>query len=103
VKIKFSESAFDDLEKINEYYEEQGVPHIGINFVSEIIEHVETLIDNPKIGRIVPEFNSEDIRELIHIPFRIVYILESKVIYVVRIWRSERLLKLADSSNDDEI
>ena len=103
MKIQFSETAFDDLEKINEYYEEQGVPHIGINFVTEIIEHVETLIDNPKIGRVVPEFNSEDIRELIHIPFRIVYITESKIIHVVRVWRSERLLKLADSSNDDEI
>jgi len=103
VKIQFSESAFDDLEKINEYYEEQGVPHIGINFVTEIIEHIETLLDNPKIGRIVPEFNSEDIRELIHIPFRIVYIIESITIHVVRVWRSERLLKLADSSNDNEI
>lgn len=103
MKIQFSESAFDDLEKINEYYEEQGVPHIGINFVTEIIEHIETLLDNPKIGRIVPEFNSEDIRELIHIPFRIVCIIESITIHVVRVWRSERLLKLADSSNDNEI
>ena len=103
MKIQFSESAFDDLEKINEYYEEQGVPHIGINFVTEIIERIETLIDNPKIGRIVPEFDSEDIRELIHIPFRIVYIIELKIIHVVRVWRSERLLKLTDSSNDDEI
>jgi len=67
-----------------------------------ITKNKECLISG-LIGRIVPEFNSEDIRELIHIPFRIVYILESKVIYVVRIWRSERLLKLADSSNDDEI
>jgi len=103
VKIQISESAFDDLDKIDKYYEEQGVPHIGINFVTEIIEHIETLIDNPKIGRKVPEFNSEDIRELIHTPFRIVYIIEKKIIHVVRVWRSERLLKLTDSANDDEI
>ena len=96
MKIQFSESAFDDLEKINKYYEEQGVPHIGINFVTKIIEHIKTLVDNPKIERVVPEFNSEDIRELIHIPFRIVYIIESKTIHVVRVWRSERILKLAE-------
>ena len=103
MKIQFSESAFNDLEKIQEYYGDQGVPHIGINFVAEIIAHVETLLDNPKIGRIVPEFNSEDIRELIHIPFRVVYTIESKKIHIVRVWRSERLLKLAGTSNDDEI
>ena len=103
MKIQISDSALDDLEKINEYYEEQGVPHIGINFVTEIMAHIETLPDNPKIGRVVPEFNSEDIRELIHNPFRVVYTIESKVIHVVRVWRSERLLKLAESSNDDKI
>jgi len=103
VKIRISESAFDDLEKITEYYEEQGVPHIGANFVTQIIEHIETLGDNPKIGRVVPEFNSEEIRELIHVPFRIVYTIDLKMINVVRVWRSERLLKLVDSSNDDEI
>jgi len=102
VKIFISDSAFDDLEKIKEYYEEQGVPHIGHNFVVQIIEHIETLVDNPRIGRIVPEFNSEEIRELIHLPFRVVYILEMKAIHVIRVWRSERLLKLPKSSNNDE-
>jgi len=103
VKIRISESAFNDLEKITEYYEEQGIPHIGTNFVTRIIEHIETFGDNPKVGRIVPEFSSEKIRELIHAPFRIVYTIDLEMINVVRVWRSERLLKLAGNSNDDEI
>jgi toxin ParE1/3/4 len=94
VNISFSKSAIQDLEHIKEYYLEQGVPHIGINFVTAIIEHVETLAKHPDIGRIVPEFNDVLICELIHVPFRVVYLRESKTIKVIRVWRSERTLDL---------
>lgn len=57
MKIFISDSAFDDLEKIKEYYEAQEVSHISHNFVVQIIEHSETLVDNPKNDRMVPEFN----------------------------------------------
>lgn len=99
MKISISDSAFRDLEGIKKYYEEKQAPHIGEGFVVKIIEHIETLADNPEIGRTVPEFNSPKIRELIHSPFRIVSVKENDSIHVVRIWRSERLIKLPDSSN----
>jgi toxin ParE1/3/4 len=51
-------------------------------------------MDHPDIGRIVPEFNQPSIREIIHPPFRIVYLRELEVIKVIRIWRRERLLAL---------
>jgi len=73
VKIYISGSAFDDLERIKGYYKEEGVPHIGDEFVASIFEHIQTLHDNPDIGRMVPEFGEKKIRELIHSPFRIVY------------------------------
>jgi len=94
VKILFANSAFADLEGIKEYYQEEGVPHIGTEFVSAIIEHVQTLADNPDIGRVVPEFDEQRIRELIQPPFRVVYLKEHDSIHVVRVWRSERLLEL---------
>ena len=97
MKILISDSAFNDLEAIKEYYLDEGVPQIGIEFVSEIIRHIETLATNPEIGRKVPEFNEKNIRELIHPPFRIVYLKEEKTIQVIRVWRSERLLNLTDT------
>jgi len=42
----------------------------------------------------VPEFNTANIRELIHKPFRVVYLRESSSIFIVRVWRSERILEL---------
>ncbi len=94
MKIFFSESALSDLEEIKKHYLDEGVPHIGVDFVVSIIEHTETLLDNPDIGRMVPEFQEPNIREMVYPPFRIVYLRESNSIHVVRVWRSERLLKL---------
>ena len=97
MKIFVSNSAYSDLASIKEYYKDEGVPHIGKQFVTAIVEHIETLKDNPNIGRVVPEFGEERIRELIHSPFRIVYLREQKSVHVIRVWRSERLLKLPEN------
>ncbi len=94
MKISLTESALADLQDIRTYYEEQLVPQVGIRFVAEILDRIETLEDNPGIGRMVPEFNADDVRELIHKPFRVVYLRESTSIFVVRVWRSERELEL---------
>jgi len=91
-------SAYGDLEGIKEYYEGEGVPQVGQKFIHAIIEHVQTLARNPDIGRVVPEFGEEQIRELVHSPFRIVYLREHGSIYIIRVWRSERLLKMPDAS-----
>ncbi len=96
MKIFISNSAFNDLESIKEHYEEEGVPHIGEQYVVSIIDHIQTLSNNPDIGRKVPEFDEEKIRELIHPPFRVVYLREKISIHIIRVWRSERLLVLPE-------
>ncbi|HIJ23657.1 MAG: type II toxin-antitoxin system RelE/ParE family toxin [Gammaproteobacteria bacterium] len=96
MKIFVANSAYSDLEDIKEYYIKEGVAHIGKQFIEAIIEHVQILADNPDIGRVVPEFGEEQIRELIHSPFRVVYLKEPNSIHIIRVWRSERMLRLAD-------
>ena len=94
VKVTLAESAVRDLEEIVSYYQEQGVPEVGSRLVAEILARVESLRQHPDSGRIVPEFESPNLRELIQAPFRIVYRREQRRVRVVRVWRSERLLKL---------
>jgi len=94
MKIGVSNSAFNDLETVIDYYAQEGVPDIGRQFAENIIEHIQVLSDHPDMGRVVPEFQSNDIREIIHGPFRVVYLREEKSITVIRVWRSERLLVL---------
>lgn len=94
MKVSISNSAFKDLESIIGYYTKEDVPHIGLKFTKEIIEHIQVLVDHPDMGRIVPEFQLSHIREIIIAPFRVVYLREKSAIKVIRVWRSERELVL---------
>ena len=94
VSITFADSAASDLQNILAYYEEQSAPHIGKRLVAEIIDDIELLKEQPDMGRMVPEFELEYLRELIRPPFRIVYRRDKKRVRIVRVYRSERLMKL---------
>lgn len=92
--ISFAASALSDLEEILDFYGKQGVSHVGERVVAEIIQQIELLSLQPDMGRVVPEFEVIDLRELIRPPFRIVYRRELNRVRVVRIWRGERALQL---------
>lgn len=92
--LGFAESALRDLEEMQTWYAEQGVPDVGARLVEEVFQRVRALIDHPDMGRVVPEFDQPFLRELIHPPFRIVYRRDPQRLRIVRVWRSERLLLL---------
>lgn len=97
IRISFAVSALNDLEELIDYYKEQEIPHIGEKLVKKVIKDIEFLRNEPEIGRIVPEFGKNFLRELIRPPFRIVYRKDSNRIQIVRVWRSERLLSLKET------
>jgi toxin ParE1/3/4 len=92
--ITLALSAVEDMEAILDWYIDQQVPDVGKRLVREITAHIEGLTDFPESGRCVPEFGIANLREIIHPPFRIVYRVDANKISVVRVWRSERLLKM---------
>ena len=94
-EVRFTESALRDIEGVRTWYAEQGVADVGARLVGDIVAHIEHLADHPDMGRVVPEFGQSSLRELIHPPFRIVYRRDSGVVRIVRVWRSERRLRLA--------
>jgi toxin ParE1/3/4 len=93
-RITFSLSAVADLEQIRAWYAQQQAPDVGERLVREILEQVDRLADFPESGRVVPEFGLAQLREIVHPPFRIVHRLDDDRVRVVRVWRSERLLRM---------
>lgn len=93
-RITFAASAIRDLDDMQAYYSGEGAPDAGKKLVAEIISTVERLSAHPLSGRVVPEFNVEHLREIIYPPFRIVYRHDKNRVRIVRIWRSERLLRM---------
>lgn len=97
MELRIAQSALEDLQTIQEHYIEEGVPHIGDEYATAILEHTEMLVRHPDAGRIVPEFGLNHIRELIHSPFRVVYLRQETEVVLIRVWRSERQLELPEN------
>jgi plasmid stabilization system protein ParE len=57
-----------------------------------IIDAALSLTTPPKRGRLVPEFDDDMTREIIHNPYRIVYRFDAKqkVVFVSRFWHAAR-------------
>jgi toxin ParE1/3/4 len=96
MKVQFVQSAHSDFANIFSYYQEQGVAEQGRRLIAEIIKKSERLAKHPDSGRVVPEFGMTFLREIIYPPFRVVYRRDSNLVSIVRVWRSERLLKGED-------
>ena len=92
-RVSFAPSALANLEEIRSWYTDEQVPEVGERLVREIVAAVLRLADFPESGRTVPELGLAQLREIIHPPFRIVYRLDEERVQVVRVWRSERLLR----------
>lgn len=93
-RITFAASAIKDLEDMQAYYADEGVPETGKRLTAEIVSRIERPGAHPLSGRVVPEFAVVHLREIIYPPFRIVYRHDKNRVRIVRMWRSERLLRL---------
>jgi len=92
-KIRWSNLAMEDLQDIYNHVSKDSTRYAD-RLMDKIIERVDILRSHPQIGRNVPEFDNESIRELIESNYRIIYRLESKEeIGIVRIYHGARLLK----------
>ena len=90
-QIVFTRPAIADLEKLVAFISRDN-PQAAERFGYAIIERAEKLNEFPFHGRVAPEFKIENIREIIHRPYRIVYQVreDQKLIEVLRVARGQR-------------
>lgn len=90
-KVIWAQSALADLEQIVRYIsleDSDAAKHLGMALISRV-EEVASL---PRQGRIVPEKSEESLREIVFVPYRIVYEISDREgsVHVLRIWHSAR-------------
>ena len=78
------------LEKLNEIEE----------FINYLIEHAESIAQNPNIGRTVPEILNPQIREVIVKKYRIVYRIKEEKIVILTVFEGHRLLRIDELKID---
>src|SRR5689334_10490190 len=90
-KLIWSAAARDDLHDIVVFIARDN-PNRAMSFGYELISETDRLQEFPNFGRIVPEYRSDEIREIIFRPYRIVYRVdhEQKLCQIARVWHSAR-------------
>jgi addiction module RelE/StbE family toxin len=87
--VKWSIPAKNDLKQIHDYIAKDS-KYYAQNVVQEIVAKTETLTDFPEIGRVVPEINDQNIRELIVYSYRLLYEISETGIEILAIIHGRR-------------
>lgn len=90
-KVIWSPAARDDLHDIVVFIARDN-HNRAMSFGYELISEADRLQEFPKLGRIVPEYRNDQIREIIFRPYRIVYRVDDTraCCEIVRVWHSAR-------------
>ncbi len=95
MKIIWSPLAIDRVAEIANYIA-QDKPTAAEKWVDEVFSKVEVLISSPKLGRVVPEINKDQYREVIYGNYRIVYRIEEKHISILTVRHGKQLLPIEE-------
>ncbi|HUF08109.1 MAG TPA: type II toxin-antitoxin system RelE/ParE family toxin [Rhodothermales bacterium] len=85
----WSPASVGDLESIRTYVADDSVLYADL-VVRRIVAAVERLKTFPESGRMVPERDSPEIREVIVGPYRVVYRVRSESVEIVTVFRASR-------------
>ena len=91
MRIIWAEKAEKQLDQIFEYIASDSSLYAH-RTVGQIIGKAESIPPNPRKGRNVPEYEREDIREVFHHPYRIIYLLKDETIEILSVIHGARLL-----------
>jgi plasmid stabilization system protein ParE len=95
LRVRWSPRAADDLEAIAEYISLDS-PAYAKSVIKTILEITRKFSQFPLAGRIVPEFNDENIREWFAYSYRIIYRLDQNIVTVAAIVHGRRMLTMED-------
>ena len=91
-QIRWTARALDELEAAATYIERDS-PRVAEAFAARVFQETDRLTLFPRSGRVVPELNRGDIRELIVFSYRIIYqVTDEDVIRILTLHHGARLL-----------
>jgi toxin ParE1/3/4 len=82
--ILWTEPSLDDLAAIRDYIAKDSETYAE-SFVESVLSAVEQLSEFPRLGRVVPEANAPDIRELLFRSYRIIYRVLPDAIHILAV------------------
>jgi addiction module RelE/StbE family toxin len=91
MNVYWTENAIEHLANIYEYISLNS-PVYAKGMVDRITRRSSQIADSPLSGRMVPEYQAPDIRELIEKPYRIIYRIKQDQIDVLAVIHGAQLM-----------
>ena len=91
MKVHWTDNAISQLIAIYDYIARDS-PFYAQRMVDRLTRRSQQLADFPRSGRIVPEYEAEDIREVIEKPYRLIYYLGPDQVEVLSVVHSAQRL-----------
>ena len=89
--VVWTRKASEQLDSIYEYIA-QDSPVYALRFVEKIIGKVDLALTQPEAGRIVPEFDQSDVREIFVGTYRVIHWARDDGIEILAVIHGARLL-----------
>ncbi len=96
MKLLWTQQVLERLREVQQYVEGNASPGVATKLINSIIRRAESLPSFPYMGRIVPEFYSDNLREIIEGKYRIVYSFQEDTVFVLTIFEGHRLFPEKD-------
>jgi toxin ParE1/3/4 len=89
--LRWTSEALGRLEDI-ELYITQDNPTAARNQISKLLDRAGQLVVAPRSGRVVPDYQDADVREILEAPYRIIYYLNGDYIEILSVMHYRQLL-----------
>lgn len=90
-KIKWTPQSLEDIEAVANFITRDSSYYARM-FTINVFEAVDRLELFPESGRVVPELNRKEIREVIIGNYRIIYRVRNELVEILTVYHSSRLL-----------
>lgn len=91
--IRWTEQAVADVEAIRDYVARDS-SHYATLLVERLVNCMDAVSRFPELGRIVPEYDRGDLRELLQGSYRVVYRLKDGQAKVLTVFHGARIFPL---------
>lgn len=78
MRLLWSQRSINELKQLRDYIA-QDSPHYARQFIERLLKHIDNLSEFPLMGRVVPESKQNDIREIIHQNYRVIYRVHGQI------------------------
>ncbi|RKZ48693.1 MAG: hypothetical protein DRQ48_02315 [Gammaproteobacteria bacterium] len=91
MELAWTKRAQDDLISIGKYIAEDNIGNAR-KWINKLRARAIKIIDAPMSGRVVPEFENNNIREVFLGNYRIIYLVQNETVLIITVFEGHKLL-----------